>query len=172
MTAEPWEHLAACTPHPTHWWFPERTDGTDNHGTHAKAVCAQCPALRPCLEAALDRREEHGIWGGAGGDHLRALRRAWLTGGDRWEQAFVEHVARLDGTVVDITDRNGPGATHGLAVTYARGCRCAPCRLAVPLSRAPSLVVVGDRTDAAEVAHRQAGAVPAFLTPITRKETA
>ncbi len=30
----------------------------------AKAICAKCPALVPCLEGALDRREPWGVWGG------------------------------------------------------------------------------------------------------------
>ncbi len=30
----------------------------------AKAICAKCPALVPCLEGALARREPWGVWGG------------------------------------------------------------------------------------------------------------
>lgn len=30
----------------------------------AKAVCALCPVKKPCLEAALRRKETHGIWAG------------------------------------------------------------------------------------------------------------
>jgi WhiB family transcriptional regulator, redox-sensing transcriptional regulator len=30
----------------------------------AKAICAECPALVPCLEGALARREPWGVWGG------------------------------------------------------------------------------------------------------------
>lgn len=158
-----WERLAACNGHPNPGlWWPS-LDDNDNHGTEAKAVCAQCPAIRPCLEQALERREEHGIRGGAGGDLLRWLRRAWLDGGDTWEQAFELHLRRLDGEHL-VIDRNGPNACHGLAVTYARGCRCRPCSLAIGMrdlhldgARDPSAVVV-------DIAIRQAGQVPAFLT--------
>lgn len=30
----------------------------------AKAICAKCPAIAPCLEGALARREPWGVWGG------------------------------------------------------------------------------------------------------------
>lgn len=171
MTVDSWADRAACLGHPADWWWPDTDAHGDNHGHQAKAVCATCPVVRPCLEAALERREEHGIWGGAGGDYLRALRRAWAEGGDRWEREFAAHLGRLDGNVVEITNRNGPGATHGLPVTYARGCRCAPCTRAVADRDRP---VEGNRSEPAvvlDLAARQAARVPAFLTA-TRTETA
>src|SRR4051794_27294345 len=30
----------------------------------AKAICAKCPVMVPCLEGALARREPWGVWGG------------------------------------------------------------------------------------------------------------
>jgi WhiB family redox-sensing transcriptional regulator len=30
----------------------------------AKAICAMCPMIEPCLEGALARREPWGVWGG------------------------------------------------------------------------------------------------------------
>jgi len=30
----------------------------------AKTLCAQCPAIVPCLEGAIDRHEPWGVWGG------------------------------------------------------------------------------------------------------------
>ena len=30
----------------------------------AKAICAQCPVKRDCLDYAVAIREPHGIWGG------------------------------------------------------------------------------------------------------------
>ena len=30
----------------------------------AKAICARCPMIEPCLEGALERREPWGVWGG------------------------------------------------------------------------------------------------------------
>jgi WhiB family redox-sensing transcriptional regulator len=162
MTAS-WEPLAACLNHPNPgWWWPERGNGATSASAAAKAVCVACPVIRPCLEAALENREEHGIRGGAGGDQMRWLRRAWLQGGAVWDTAFEAHLGQLDGETGPV-NRNGPGATHGLAVTYARGCRCRPCRLAIA-DRHLRLVVVGERTDAYSIASEQSGNVPAFLT--------
>lgn len=30
----------------------------------AKAICAQCPVRRQCLEWALETHQPHGVWGG------------------------------------------------------------------------------------------------------------
>ena len=30
----------------------------------AKAICGNCPAREPCLDAAVDRHEPWGVWGG------------------------------------------------------------------------------------------------------------
>ena len=30
----------------------------------AKAICATCPLMDPCLEGAIERREPWGVWGG------------------------------------------------------------------------------------------------------------
>jgi WhiB family redox-sensing transcriptional regulator len=30
----------------------------------AKAICAKCPVIVPCLEGAIERREPWGVWGG------------------------------------------------------------------------------------------------------------
>ncbi len=124
--------LAVCKDMPTALWFPVKVKGQDNHGSAAKDFCKQCPALVPCLEGALERNESEGIWGGAGGDEMRNLRRAWVKGRaipEYWQQALLRHIARLDGDG-ELVDRNGPGATHGLRATYNRGCRCVPCRWA------------------------------------------
>ncbi len=107
-----------------------RDEGGDNHGAAAKAVCAGCPVWRECLTDAIDRREDHGIWGGAGEDLRRLLIRKRRQGGEVWEAAMVAHEARLAGVAAGVPNRNGPKATHGLRITYARGCRCGPCRVA------------------------------------------
>jgi WhiB family redox-sensing transcriptional regulator len=60
----------------TSWWADARCN--DSAGTmtalffseelqdiaRAKDLCAQCPALVPCLEGAIERREPWGVWGG------------------------------------------------------------------------------------------------------------
>lgn len=57
-----WEHRAACR---------EITDAASLFFSEdlgeiaaAKRVCASCPVLAECLEAALERREPWGVWGG------------------------------------------------------------------------------------------------------------
>ena len=48
--------------------FPDRCDlgeAFDAVVAEAKAVCRACPVRAECLEAALQRHETHGIWGGA-----------------------------------------------------------------------------------------------------------
>ncbi|WP_424217259.1 WhiB family transcriptional regulator (plasmid) [Streptomyces sp. BI20] len=48
-------------------------DGAAQH--QAKAVCAGCPVRTECLAHALDRRIEHGVWGGMTERERRALLR-------------------------------------------------------------------------------------------------
>jgi hypothetical protein len=154
--------LAACRDHPhPEWWWPERGSGSSN-ADDAKRTCAQCPIIRECLEIALTAaNREYGIRGGAGGQLRRWLRRSFVAGGEVWEEAFGQHLARLDGDGV-LVDMNGPGAMHGRPVTYARGCRCAGCSLAIA-DRDLDLTIVGDRSGAADLAVEQAGRVPGFL---------
>jgi hypothetical protein len=37
----------------------------------AKALCAECPVRKQCLQLALDNKETHGVWGGADEKELR-----------------------------------------------------------------------------------------------------
>lgn len=60
----------------------------------AKAVCAGCPVRTECLAYALDRRIEHGVWGGMTERERRALlrRRPMVTSWRRLlEEARKEH---------------------------------------------------------------------------------
>ncbi|MGH4000389.1 MAG: WhiB family transcriptional regulator [Pseudonocardiaceae bacterium] len=41
-------------------FYPEKGGST----REAKATCMRCEVRAECLEAALDRRERYGIWGG------------------------------------------------------------------------------------------------------------
>jgi len=41
-------------------FFSEQIDDI----ARAKAVCARCPMIEPCLRGALARREPWGVWGG------------------------------------------------------------------------------------------------------------
>lgn len=109
--------------------------GRDNHGAAAKTVCARCPVWRECLTEAVERREEHGIWGGAGGSLLRGLRAAYVAGPEAWTRALRMHAATLEAIRIGARRRGSPaprfgaGATHGAMATYTKGCRCAACQM-------------------------------------------
>jgi len=52
--------------------------GVPQEIARAKRLCLSCPALIPCLEGALERREPCGVWGGqlfANGTIVAAKRR-------------------------------------------------------------------------------------------------
>jgi len=42
---------------------------------HAQAICHGCPSRLPCGQWALDRRIEHGVWGGLSEADRRAILR-------------------------------------------------------------------------------------------------
>ncbi|MFD8938608.1 WhiB family transcriptional regulator [Streptomyces sp. NPDC059578] len=44
--------------------------------TDAKRVCAGCPVVDACLRGALERAEEHGVWGGTTPADRRSMVRA------------------------------------------------------------------------------------------------
>jgi WhiB family redox-sensing transcriptional regulator len=65
FTATPiaWEPFAACAGQPAAMvdlFFSDEPRDI----TRAKAVCAECSVSAECLEAALDRSEQFGVWGG------------------------------------------------------------------------------------------------------------
>jgi WhiB family redox-sensing transcriptional regulator len=66
----PWMRDAACKPHPTEWWFPERGDPTEQ----AKIICHTCPVRLDCLNYALNIPSLVGIWGGMSGKERRQIR--------------------------------------------------------------------------------------------------
>jgi WhiB family redox-sensing transcriptional regulator len=41
-------------------FFSEQLDDI----ARAKAICAKCPVIEPCLQGAIERREPWGVWGG------------------------------------------------------------------------------------------------------------
>ena len=150
---EQWRRDAACLGVGAEVFFPERTEGEDNHGSKAKAICASCTVQPQCLSYAIRANESHGIWGGVGFDR-RARIRSFYTRGDvlGLERAIgeeTEALARSQGLIEDDRpeaperlcercgaivapgrhppDRNGPQATCGLPSTYNKGCRCRLC---------------------------------------------
>lgn len=125
-----WFDQAACRDHPVDFWFPTRDD-PDNLGLTARHICASCPVRTECLIENLN--QDHGVWGGAGEQRRRALRRARSNGPAAFRAALDTHFAVLDGQ--HIADRAalssvGEHATHGKRGTYAKGDRCQACSLA------------------------------------------
>lgn len=55
-----WEHAAACRDLPTEDFFTDDVDGIST----AKLICLGCEVRSECLDAAVARREQYGIWGG------------------------------------------------------------------------------------------------------------
>ena len=60
MTDLTWRKQANCAGVGTRLFFPER----GMTAARAKAVCLGCVVQESCLQEALDREEEFGIWGG------------------------------------------------------------------------------------------------------------
>lgn len=63
-----WQGKAACRGPQASLFFPpshfERKDDKEYREARAKAICANCPVRRACLDYAVRIREPHGIWGG------------------------------------------------------------------------------------------------------------
>lgn len=57
-----WEHLARCRTEtiPAGLFFSEDLSEI----AQAKNICATCPVMAPCLEAAVRNAEPCGVWGG------------------------------------------------------------------------------------------------------------
>lgn len=142
-----WHRRAACVGLGVARWYADTGGDGQGQGDHARAakkICAGCPVAAVCLDAALEQHEMWGVWGGAGEAERRTFARARPArphGPDplegcacRWCQEWERHRSNLDAIATGGRragrhgDRNGPGATHGRRATYARGCRCSPCR--------------------------------------------
>lgn len=62
LTAEPWRERAACLEVPGDIFFPEKYD--TRTAAHARRICATCDVSAECLNAALERNEQYGIFAG------------------------------------------------------------------------------------------------------------
>lgn len=67
-------------------WFPEHGGGP---ATAARRICGRCPVRAECLDYALARREQYGIWGGLNIDERRRVARERERGGTRADHAAV-----------------------------------------------------------------------------------
>ena len=72
MTTEPlaWMERAACLD-TGDLMFP--ASAAEEH--QVKRNCRSCPVLQPCLELALEQREQHGVWGGMTAHERRMLKK-------------------------------------------------------------------------------------------------
>ncbi len=66
-----WQKQANCLGVNPNLFYPERGVST----SEAKAVCDGCEVKNECLEAAVERGEKFGIWGGLSERERREIRR-------------------------------------------------------------------------------------------------
>lgn len=69
---EPWVKDAACTGTDPDLWFPEPS--TDRPLVNPKTICRECPVREQCLDYAMRRKEQFGIWGGLSADQMKNRR--------------------------------------------------------------------------------------------------
>jgi WhiB family redox-sensing transcriptional regulator len=83
-----WRHRAACRDEDPEMFFPVGTSGPALlQITEAKAVCRRCPVASECLDWALTRGEDSGVWGGMSEDERRAAKRRQARTGVRMGRA-------------------------------------------------------------------------------------
>jgi WhiB family transcriptional regulator, redox-sensing transcriptional regulator len=72
-----WLALGACRDEDPDLFFPIGSAGPAiAQVAAAKAVCARCDVRAACLRFALEKEQDHGVWGGMTEDERRAIRRA------------------------------------------------------------------------------------------------
>lgn len=72
LEVPPWVDDALCAQTDPEAFFPERGGSTKA----AKRTCMACEVREQCLQAALDRGELHGVWGGKSDRERRQIARA------------------------------------------------------------------------------------------------
>lgn len=71
-----WRVGAACRHVDPDLFFPVGVTGPAiDHIAAAKAVCAGCAVRKPCLDYALESRQDAGVWGGLSEEERARLRR-------------------------------------------------------------------------------------------------
>ena len=69
-------HKALCVDEDPEIWFPVGTSGPALIQTaQAKTICRNCPVRDECLEDALNRGLDHGVFGGLAEDERREMNR-------------------------------------------------------------------------------------------------
>ncbi len=69
-----WQEQGACLDHNPELFYPERESGKMS-SLPAKRICADCPVRIECLNTALRRHEQYGVWGGLSERERRRLER-------------------------------------------------------------------------------------------------
>lgn len=62
MVDQEWKTEALCRQYDPEMFFPHRGDAAGV--ALAKRVCRVCPVVQECVDAAIARKERHGVWGG------------------------------------------------------------------------------------------------------------
>ncbi len=79
LAPDDWSILAACRGGEGSLFFSpdtsERKEDRIEREQMAKRICAGCAVTTECLDAAIHRRETHGIWGGLNEIERRSLQR-------------------------------------------------------------------------------------------------
>ena len=71
-----WREAGSCAHADPDLFFPISSTGRAlRQITKAKAICAECPVRRSCLDHALEHDLVHGIWGGTTPEDRQVLRR-------------------------------------------------------------------------------------------------
>ncbi|HUK70250.1 MAG TPA: WhiB family transcriptional regulator [Streptosporangiaceae bacterium] len=71
-----WLALGACRDKDPDLFFPVGSTGPAiAQVAAAKAVCARCNVRAACLRFALEKGQDHGVWGGTTEEERRAIRR-------------------------------------------------------------------------------------------------
>lgn len=80
ITQLEWVEAAACRGSERSLFFPpdssERKEARLEREQTAKRICTGCSVREECLDAALNRHESHGIWGGFNELERRLLARS------------------------------------------------------------------------------------------------
>jgi WhiB family redox-sensing transcriptional regulator len=66
-----WQALAACGEYDSEIFFLRKGESADR----VKGICASCEVKEECLNEALTKGYEYGVWGGLTENQRRALRR-------------------------------------------------------------------------------------------------